>query len=102
MGKAILLIIYGTLVEIGGVVGFMKAKSKPSLISGTAAGALLTISGVLVLLRVSFGAYLGLFVTVALCALFSWRFARTKALMPSGMMLFISVVVAVVLAILIS
>lgn len=97
MGNAILLIIYGTLVEVGGIIGFVKARSRPSLISGISAGALLTASGVMVLLNVPIGTYLGLFVTIALCAIFAWRFVKTKALMPSGMMLLISIIVALIL-----
>ncbi len=101
MGEGILLIIYGSLVEAGGIIGFLKAKSRPSLISGLASGVVLTISGIAALLGATTGSYVGLFVTVLVCALFSWRFARTKAMMPSGMMLFVSIAVAVVLAVLI-
>ncbi len=97
MGEGILLILYGTLVEVGGVIGFVKAKSRPSLISGLTSGAVLTVSGIMALLAVPSGSYLGLVVTVALCALFGWRFARTKAMMPSGMMLLVSIAVAVIL-----
>ncbi len=97
MREGLLLIIYGTLVETGGIVGFVKAKSRPSLISGLASGAVLTLSGIMALLGVPSGSYAGLVVTLVLCALFGWRFARTRAMMPSGMMLFVSIAVAVVL-----
>lgn len=99
VGIAILLIIYGTLIEAGGVIGFVKAKSRPSLISGLVSGALLTISGVMVLLGVSIGSDIGLVLAAALCALFGWRLAKTRKMMPSGMMLFVSIVVTVILAV---
>ena len=101
MSAAILLIVYGTLVELGGIMGFVKAKSKPSLIAGVACGAVLTISGVLAWLGSAVGVYIGFVMTLLLCLIFGIRTAKTKAMIPSGMMLMSSIVVALVLALMI-
>lgn len=94
---AILLIAYGTLVEVGGVMGFVKAKSRVSLIAGVASGGILTISGVLVWLGVASAIYAGFAMTIILCFLFGRRFAKTRAVMPSGMMLIVSLAAAIIL-----
>ncbi len=101
MVTAILLIVYGTLVELGGVMGFLKARSKPSLVAGAACGAVLTISGVLVWIGAAAGAYIGFGMTLVLCLIFGLRVAKTKAMVPSGIMLLSSIVVALLLALLI-
>lgn len=98
MSVAILLIGYGTLVELGGIMGFVKARSKPSLIAGVACGAVLTISGVLVWIGAAFGSYIGFGMTLLLCLIFGQRLAKTKAMIPSGIMLISSIAVALVLA----
>lgn len=97
MGTGILLIVYGALTGIGGVIGFIKAKSKASLIAGGVSGGLLIVSGILLLIGVPFGLYLGFAVTVVLCAVFASRYVKTKAMMPARMMLLISIVVALIL-----
>ncbi|MCK6471808.1 MAG: TMEM14 family protein [Planctomycetes bacterium] len=48
-------VIYGGLIEAGGVIGFLVAKSKPSLIAGAALGNLALIGGILLLLEIPEG-----------------------------------------------
>ena len=76
----------------------MKSKSKASLIAGGISGALLLLSGGLVLIGVAAGGYIGFVVTLVLVVMFGMRLAKTKKFMPSGMMLAVSIVVAGVLA----
>ena len=92
------LIAYGLFVEVGGFIGFVKSKSKASLIAGGISGALLLLSGGLVLIGVAAGGYIGFVVTLVLVVMFGMRLAKTKKFMPSGMMLAVSIVVAGVLA----
>ncbi len=101
MSTAILLVVYGSLVELGGIMGFVKAGSKPSLIAGIACGGALTVSGVLVWLGAAFGAYIGFAITLVLCFIFGQRAAKTKAMVPSGIMLVSSIAVALALALII-
>ena len=92
------LIAYGLFVEAGGFIGFVKSKSKASLIAGGISGALLLLSGGLALIGVAAGGYIGFVVTLVLVVMFGMRLAKTKKFMPSGMMLAVSIVVAGVLA----
>jgi uncharacterized membrane protein (UPF0136 family) len=92
------LIGFGIFVEAGGFIGFVKSKSKASLIAGGISGALLLLSGGLVLIGVAAGGYIGFVVTLVLVVMFGMRLAKTKKFMPSGMMLAVSIVVAGVLA----
>ena len=93
----IVLIAYGVLVAAGGIFGYVKSQSRPSLIAGSVSGLFLIAAGLLVLMGVAAGAYLGFAVNVLLVVLFGMRFGKTRKFMPSGMMLALSVVVAGVL-----
>ena len=93
----IVLIAYGVLVAAGGIFGYVKSQSRPSLIAGSVSGLFLIAAGLLVLMGVAAGAYFGFAVTVVLVVLFGMRFGKTRKFMPSGMMLALSVVVAGVL-----
>lgn len=94
MYDAIILIIYGALVEAGGVMGYVKAKSKASLISGAVSGLLLIVCAIAILAGFPAGAQAGLGVTVLLCVVFAMRLAKTRKMMPSGMLLILSLAVA--------
>lgn len=80
------LAVFGVLTVVGGVIGFVKAKSKASLVAGG-------ISGVL-LLAASYGVgrygtpalVLGLVVSLALAARFVMAFRKSGKVMPAGLM----------------
>lgn len=97
MVLGIVLIVYGVIALGGGVMGFRMAGSKASLMMGSASGLMLAISGVMVLMGKSIGAYFGFGVTCALVLVFAMRYARTKKMMPAGMMLALSVIVLAIL-----
>jgi uncharacterized membrane protein (UPF0136 family) len=81
------LFAFGTLSIAGGVLGYVKAKSKASLIAGGASGALLAVAAYLIGAgHVTIGLILGLVVSVALAGRFIPAFAKTKKPMPAGMM----------------
>jgi uncharacterized membrane protein (UPF0136 family) len=86
------LYVFGALTIAGGVVGFVKAKSKASLIAGTVAGVLLLVSGYLVGTSGRNGLFLGLAVSASLAARFVGAFARSRKVMPAGVMAVLSVV----------
>ena len=90
----IVLIAYGVLVAAGGIFGYVKSQSRPSLIAGSVSGLFLVVAGLLVLMGVAAGAHFGFAVNVLLVVLFGMRFGKTPKFMPSGMMLVLSVVVA--------
>jgi uncharacterized membrane protein (UPF0136 family) len=80
-------LIYGVMLIPGGVMGFLKAHSKMSLITGA-------VSGLIVLLSCkinSKSSYLYVSaISLVLAGFFSYRFAHSHAFMPAGLMLILS------------
>lgn len=92
------LYVFGVLTIAGGVVGFVKAKSRASLIAGTVAGVLLLLSGYLVGTRGRDGLFLGLAVSLSLAARFVGAYARSRKVMPAGVMAALGVIGVVLTA----
>ena len=92
------LYVFGALAIVGGVVGFVRAKSRASLFAGAIAGALLLLSGYLVGAGNRTGLYLGLSVSASLALRFVGAFVRSRKAMPAGLMSVLSVVGAVLTA----
>lgn len=97
MTLGIVLIVYGLLNCLGGILAFFKARSIPSLIAGDLAGTLLIVAGVFHFWGAPWAASLGLGITVLLCVVFGMRYAKTRKWMPAGMLLGLSLVVLVLL-----
>ena len=97
MAIAVLLLVYGAIIVVGGGIGYFKAKSKPSLIAGAICGAALIASGAVILAGMNWGAWLGFALTLLLIVIFGRRYAKAQVAMPTGMMLGMSVVVAAAL-----
>ncbi len=91
------ILIYGLLVLLGGIMGYAKARSTPSLVSGSAFGFLLIVSAWLMLQGRAVGWYLALGVSVVLAVFFANRFRATRAFMPAGLMILLSLVAVAVL-----
>ena len=88
----IILLIYSILIEAGGMMGFIKAGSKASVIASTIFAAIifLFIFGVLPIdYAWTVVAFLILF--------FGMRFAKGKKFMPNGLMLVLSIVTLVLI-----
>lgn len=79
-------IAYGILTLVGGIVGYLKSHSQISLISGIVAGLLLLFSAFLQLKGNTGGLLLARIVTLVLIAVFAVRFAKTRKVMPAGIM----------------
>lgn len=82
-----ILWIYIVLLVIGGLIGFLKAKSKMSLITSVAFGAVLAFCALDKLdMKVAWGVlgFLALF--------FVMKFMKGKKFMPSGMMSLLTIV----------
>ena len=93
----IIVSVYGIVVVLGGLVGYLTADSLPSLIAGSVCGALLFASG-LGLIRSSVIAFFtGLGVTLALAVFFGARYYLTLKMMPAGMMTVISLTILLLL-----
>ncbi|NEO32959.1 MAG: hypothetical protein F6K36_21540 [Symploca sp. SIO3C6] len=78
---------YGFLAMIGGVMGYLKVKSKASIISGAISGLLLVASAIAQLWGHSWGLTLAAVVAAALVVVFAIRLAKTRKFMPAGMMI---------------
>ena len=93
----ITLVIYAVLLAVGGVIGFTKAGSKPSLIAGLASaiGALLAL--VLSLQNRTLGMGLACLLAILLFVFFGYRYAaKTRKFMPAGLLSVVSLVVLVI------
>lgn len=75
--------VYIVLLVIGGLIGFLKAKSKVSLIMSVAFAAALSLCAA----DIIFKAYVADILLAALLVVFGIRLAKTKKFMPSGLML---------------
>jgi len=92
MNPNTILWIYIVLLVVGGLIGFLKAGSKVSLITSAASAALLIMTTIPGLFGLSFRKGLAELIMAALLVVFAVRLAKTKKFMPSGMMLVITLV----------
>jgi uncharacterized membrane protein (UPF0136 family) len=91
--------IYAVLLAVGGVIGFVRARSRPSLIAGvgSAVGALVAMG--LAIMKNPVGFPLGFTLALVLFVFFGYRYAlRAHKFMPSGLMAVISLIVVGVMA----
>jgi len=93
---SIYFLIFGALTIIGGVIGYVKAGSLPSIIAGAITGVLLLAAGWILPTNRTTGLIIGLIVSVLLAAQFVPKFIRTKTPMPAGLMSILSIVGIVV------
>lgn len=90
-------IAYGILAIIGGIIGYIQAQSKVSLISGSISGLLLIFGGVMQLQGQAWGLILATVVTAVLVIVFAVRLAKTRKFMPAGLMSVLGVATLVVI-----
>jgi uncharacterized membrane protein (UPF0136 family) len=94
---SLILFIYGVLVLLGGIMGYVQAQSVPSLIAGVVSGILLLGAGWALQNGQRWGFLLGVVVTVGLLLFFGGRFAQSRAIMPGGLMTILSLGVLIAL-----
>ncbi|HLP77232.1 MAG TPA: TMEM14 family protein [Candidatus Paceibacterota bacterium] len=87
--------IYIVLLVIGGLIGFLKAKSQVSLIMSVVFAALLVLTAVPNFLALNTARGLADVLMAALLVVFGMRLAKTKKFMPAGMMLIVTVLALV-------
>jgi len=85
--KTEVLWVYIVLLLIGGLIGFLKGKSRVSLITSAVFAAILTLCA----LDVIFKPYVADILMAVLLVVFAVRLSKTKKFMPSGLMLVITV-----------
>lgn len=86
------VIVYAAFVLVGGIFGFLKAKSLPSLIAGTLGGLVLLASANGIRSGQAWSLPLALVLIAALLVFFSVRYLRSspRAFMPGGLMTILS------------
>lgn len=87
-----ILWIYIVLLVVGGLIGFLKAKSKVSLYMSCGFAAGLALCAIPNFLDLSFRRGLANGLMAALLIVFTIRLAKTKKFMPAGMMLVVTIV----------
>ena len=88
----IYFIIFGILTIAGGIIGYVKAGSTPSIIAGSITGILLLIAAWLLPEQRTAGLAIALIVSLLLAGQFLPKFMRTGAVMPAGMMSVLSAI----------
>jgi uncharacterized membrane protein (UPF0136 family) len=89
--SAWIILAYGLLVLVGGMIGYQKAHSVPSLIAGSVSAGLLLACAFGMFRNSVLAYYLSIALTFALSLFFIYRFAITGNFMPAGMMTVISI-----------
>ncbi|MFO0888105.1 MAG: TMEM14 family protein [Isosphaeraceae bacterium] len=93
-----ILSVYALLLAVGGVIGYTKAGSRPSLIAGIASAIVVVIALFLTTTAPRLGLGIGAVVALLLAGFFGSRFSKTGKFMPSGMMAVVSVLTLIVAA----
>jgi len=88
----IYFLIFGVLTIAGGIIGYVKAGSTPSIIAGSITGILLILAALLLPGQRLTGLAIGLIVSFVLAAQFIPKCIRTGKVMPAGMMSVLSAV----------
>jgi uncharacterized membrane protein (UPF0136 family) len=92
------LAIYALLLAVGGLIGYLKAGSKPSLIAGSVSALAALAALGLSIGNNRLGVPLGLLLSISLFVLFGYRYAvKTRKFMPSGLLAIASLVVLAVM-----
>ena len=93
MNPHTVLWIYIVLLVVGGLIGFLKAGSKVSLITSAVAAAALVLTVIPNLFAPGLARALADMIMAALLVTFAIRLAKTKKFMPAGLMLVLTIVV---------
>jgi len=91
-GTRLYFLIFGALTIIGGIVGYVKAQSVPSIIAGTITGILLLVAGWVLPEHRAAGLVTALIISLVLAAQFVPKLIRTGKVMPAGVMSILSVI----------
>ena len=86
--------IYALLLGAGGLIGYLKAGSRASLIAGSISALVALAALWLSITYPKWGVSLGLILSISLFILFGYRYAvKTRRFMPNGLLAIASLVV---------
>ena len=89
----LLLYVYGLVLIIGGVMGYVKAGSVPSLVAGVVCGVIALLLGYYYTWH--FAPHAALLLSLLLIFIMGRRYLRTRKAMPALLVVVLSVIVAV-------
>jgi len=93
IGTAIIyFVLFGILTLVGGVIGYTKKGSIPSIIAGTITGIGLLVSAWLLTSNLVAGLVIAFAVSLLLAGQFTPKFVKTGQAMPAGIMSLLSLV----------
>jgi uncharacterized membrane protein (UPF0136 family) len=92
----IYFILFGALTIAGGVIGYVKAGSVPSIVAGVITGVLLIASGFLLPDHRAAALTIALITSLLLAGQFIPKFFRTGKVMPAGIMSILSAISIIV------
>lgn len=95
--QAYVVLVYGLLLLVGGMIGFAKAHSYPSLYMGSLSAILVITSAVFMLKGVARASYFALGLSALLAIFFTYRFIFTMKFMPAGLMAILSIITVLIL-----
>ena len=95
---ALVVVLFGTFTLAGGIIGFAKAKSKISLITGTLSAFILFFSAYGISENTKAAYLMGLIVAALLGFRFLGTYFKTRRLMPDLIMIVLSAVTFIVVA----
>lgn len=90
-------LIYGSLTLVGGILGYTKARSLPSLISGVISGVVLLGAAILQTQGIIGAKWLASALIILLIIVFIVRWLKTKKIMPAGIMVVVGVICLVLI-----
>ena len=93
---AIEIWVYGALMILGGIMGFVKVRSKASLLSGVGLGLGLLASGYGVWRGLADSLIVAMVIAALLLVLFAFRYVKTRRFMPAGALAILSLAAVVV------
>jgi uncharacterized membrane protein (UPF0136 family) len=88
----IYFIVFGLLTIAGGIIGYVKAGSVPSIIAGSITGVLLLVAAFLLPEHRAVGLATAFIISLLLAGQFVPKFLRTGRAMPAGLMSILSVI----------
>ena len=88
----VILVVYGMLLIVGGVMGKVKSGSTASMVAGCLSGAASLAGYVISFGNADLGLMIGAMVALLLTGVFISRFFRTRKVMPAGVVLLLSMV----------
>ena len=93
---AIIVWVYGVLMAVGGVIGYVKVRSKASLLSGLGFGLMLLASGYGVWQRSRDSLVASAVMAALLVAIFAVRLTKTRRFVPAGVLAILSLAVLII------